>query len=54
MKLDASSLGALAPIFLVIGIAAVLDQYIPGFKVPGNPLTWAAFSIACALVGGKR
>lgn len=53
MKLE-PIIGAAAPIFLVIGIAAIVDQYIPGFSVPGEPLTWAAFSIACALVGGKR
>lgn len=40
-----------APAFLLIGIAAVLDQYVPGFSVPGDPMTWAAFAIACSLVG---
>lgn len=43
-----------APVFLLIGIAGVIDQYIPGFSVPGEPMTWAAFAIACALVGGRR
>lgn len=40
----------LAPVFLLIGIATVVDNYIPGFTVPGDPMTWAAFAIACALV----
>ena len=39
-----------ALVFLLIGIASVVDQYIPNFSVPGEPMTWAAFAIACALV----
>lgn len=41
----------LAPVCLALGIAAILDQYVPGFSVPGDPMTYAAFAIACALVG---
>ena len=40
----------LAPLFLALGIGTVLDQYIPGLTIPGDPMTWAAFAIACALV----
>lgn len=39
-----------APVFLLIGIGTIVDQYIPGLTLPGDPMTWAAFAIACALV----
>ena len=39
-----------APIFLLLGIGTIVDQYIPGLTRPGDPMTWAAFAIACALV----
>lgn len=40
----------LAPAFLIVGLLANIDKFIPGFSVPGAPLEWFAAANACALV----
>jgi hypothetical protein len=40
----------LAPVFLVVGLLANVDSYIPGFSIPGAAIDYFAAAIACALV----
>lgn len=44
----------IAPVFLVIGLATIADNFIPGFTVPGNTTDWMIAAVACALVGGAK
>lgn len=43
-----------APIFLILGLATIIDGYISGFTVPGNTTDWMIAAVACALVGGAK
>lgn len=53
MSLNTGWVVGLGGVFLVLGILSNIDQYISGFNVPGDPMTWLVTAIACGVLGGR-